>query len=91
MFHPNFPNHAQTDEQSSRENGIFFLSTIQREEVSSLAPAGSARHPPPTSAGLFLPATPTLNATAKPSKGSECTSTFVTLWTKDLHYNSLEV
>src|SRR6516225_8047270 len=39
---------------------------IQREEVSSLSPAGSARHTPPASAGLFLPATPTLNATTNP-------------------------
>jgi hypothetical protein len=27
----------------------------------------------------------------KAPKGGECTRTFVTLWTKDLHYNPLEV
>ena len=54
MSHANYPNRVQTgNRQPSRENGIFFLATIQREEVSSLPPAGSARHPPPTSAGLF--------------------------------------
>ena len=52
------------------ERTASFFSAIHREEVSSLSPAGSARHPPPTSAGLFLPATPTLKATAKPPKGS---------------------
>ena len=47
-----------------------FIKTAQGEEVSSLSPAGFPRHPTPTSAGLFLPATPTLKATTKPSKGS---------------------
>lgn len=54
MPHANYSNHAQAvNGQSSGEYGIFFFSTIQREEVSSLSPAGSARHPPPTSAGPF--------------------------------------
>jgi hypothetical protein len=82
MSHANYANRVQTGNgQSSREYGTCFVSTIQGEELSSLSPAGSARHPPPTSVGLFLPATPTLKATAKPSKGSECTGTCVTLWT----------
>jgi hypothetical protein len=49
MSYANFANPVQTgNEQSNRENGISSFSTIQREEVSSLPPAGSARHPPPT-------------------------------------------
>ena len=58
------------DRRSCLTVGFFLIKTLQGEEVSSLPPAGFARHPPPSSAGLFLPATPTLKATAKPSKGS---------------------
>ena len=58
------------DRRPGLTDGPFFIMTLQGEEVSSLSPAGFARHPPPTSAGLFLPATPTLKATAKPTKGS---------------------
>ena len=32
----------------SQENGIPFFRVVQTEEVSSLRPAGFARHPPPT-------------------------------------------
>ena len=51
MYLPNSSNQID-NEQSGREPGILFRA-IQKEEVSSLPPAGSARHPPPTSAGLF--------------------------------------
>jgi hypothetical protein len=71
MSHANYANRVQPGNgQSIREYEIYFFGTIQREEVSSLSPAGFARHPPPTSAGLFLPATPTLKATAKPLRGA---------------------
>ena len=49
LAHPSYSNFGQTnDQRSSRRNGIFFFRPIQREEVSSLAPAGFAviRHPP---------------------------------------------
>jgi hypothetical protein len=46
---------------------LSFIKTLQGEDVSSLSPAGFARHPPPTSAGLFLPATPTLKAARGPA------------------------
>ena len=34
------------DEKPSRENGILLFRAVQKEEVSSLPPAGSARRPP---------------------------------------------
>jgi hypothetical protein len=70
MSHANYSNRVRPAMGNPVEKiAMFFFSTIQREEVSSLPPAGSARHPPPTSAVLFLPATPTLKATAKPLRG----------------------
>ena len=53
MSHSNYSNLQVDDERSSPENGVFFFRAIRREEVSSLPAAGSARHPPPTTAGLF--------------------------------------
>ena len=65
---PNYSNRVEADdERFPLEKGIFFIGAIQREEVSSLPPAGFARHPSPTSAGLFLPATPTLEAARGPA------------------------
>ena len=66
MSHANYSNRFQTGNgELSRENGIFPFSTIQREEVSSLPPAGSARHPPPTSAVLFEAVTKLLSANSQ--------------------------
>ena len=62
MFNSNPSNPAQAKYEGPGKDGDCFLKPMQREEVSYLAPAGAARHPPPTSAGLFLPATPTLKA-----------------------------
>ena len=65
---PNYSNRVEADdERFPLEKGIFFIGAIQREEVSSLAPASFARHPPPSSAGLFLPATPALKAARGPA------------------------
>jgi hypothetical protein len=49
-----------------------------------------------TESGRFVTASfPARNADSKSNrqtpKGSECTSTFVTRWTEDLHYNPLEI
>jgi hypothetical protein len=47
--HPRYSDFRQTnDQRSSRRNGNFFFRPIQREEVSSLVPAGFAviHHPP---------------------------------------------
>jgi hypothetical protein len=79
MFHPNSSNPVQAKYAWPAEDMDCFL------PISCRLRPSSATH----LSGPFLPATPTLNATAKPSKGSECTGTSVTLWTKDLHYKSL--
>ena len=69
--HPSYSNFGQTnDQRSSRRKQHLFLQA--NSKGGSLLPGSCrlCRHPPPTTAGLFLPATPTLKATAKPSKGS---------------------
>jgi hypothetical protein len=68
MFNPNPSNPAEAKyEWLGRKMGDCFPQPMQREEVSSLPHAGLARHPTPTSAGLFLPATPTLRSMRKDS------------------------
>ena len=66
--YPSYSNFGQTnDQRSSRRNSIFFFRPIQREEVSSLGSCRLCRHPPPTTAGLFLPATPAPRPTRGPA------------------------
>jgi hypothetical protein len=85
LAYPSYSNFVQTnDQRSSQRNSIFFFRPIQREEVSSLVPAGFAviHHPP-------------LRACSCPQRrpsdqlGGECTGTSVTLWTGHVRYKSL--
>jgi hypothetical protein len=55
------------DRPSGLTVDLSFIKTLQGEEASSPSTAGFARHPPPTSAGLFLPATPTLRTAREPA------------------------
>jgi hypothetical protein len=52
MFHSNSSNLAKAKYEGLGKGGDCFFRPMQREEVSSLAPAGVAHHPPRTAAGL---------------------------------------
>ena len=51
----------------SIRTGRYRAEQTQREDASSLPAAGFARHPSPTSAGLFMPATPALRTARGPA------------------------
>jgi hypothetical protein len=51
----------------SNTTGRYRAQQTQREDASSLPAAGFARHPSPTSAGLFMPATPALRIARGPT------------------------
>jgi hypothetical protein len=51
----------------SNTTGRYRAEQTQREDASSLPAAGFARHPSPTSAGLFMPATPALRIARGPT------------------------